>query len=106
MLRSRLPEIAAAIPQVMDEVEEAGAEMVARDAKARVHVRSGDLREAIHTDKQDEGTYVVAGNTEVFYGHMEELGTSHSAPHPFLVPALEENIEPIVRLAAVALRRL
>lgn len=106
MLTSRLPQIAASLPSRMKAVAEAGAEKIAEDAKARVHVDSGALRDAIHVDSQPEGVYVVAGDTDAFYGHLEEFGSSHSAPHPFLVPALEENVAGIERMAAGALKGL
>jgi HK97 gp10 family phage protein len=106
MLKSRIPQIIIEIALVADEIEEDGAELVTADAKARVPVRSGTLRDKIHAEKETEGTYVVAGDDDVWYGHLVEHGTSHSAPRPFLVPALEENRGEIVNRGAARLRRL
>ena len=74
-----------------------GADSVERDAKSRVPVATGKLRDAIHMDdEQDEGTYVIGGDTEAWYGHLVEYGTVRTSPRPFLVPALEENRAEIV----------
>lgn len=106
MLKSRLPKIVAGLAPAVREAAGTGADMIVQDAKGRVHVRSGDLRDAIHADEQPEGIYVLAGDTDTWHGHLEEHGTSHSAPHPFLVPAFEENADTIVKLVAGAVRRL
>jgi hypothetical protein len=49
---------------------------------------------------------VVAGDDDVFYGHMVEHGTTHSAPHPFRVPAAEEARDPVRNLFVASLRNL
>ena len=105
MLRSRIPAIAAELHGLVEAALVPGAKMVATAAKLRAPVESGDLREAIHVDVQPEGVYVVAGDNKVFYGHLVEWGTSHSAPEPFLVPALEANRKAVVKLAKEALKR-
>lgn len=106
MLKSRLPQIAVEIDIIIGEAVERGAETVKADARQRVPVQSGKLRDAIHVEPEDDGTYVVAGDEDVWYGHLVEHGTSHTAPRPFLVPALEENRDGIVTRARSALRRL
>jgi HK97 gp10 family phage protein len=105
MLKSRLPAIAAELHGLIEAALVPGAQIVAEQAKQRVPVESGDLRDAIHVDTQPEGVYVIAGNRNVFYGHMVEHGTSHSPPEPFLVPALEANQKTVVELAKQALKR-
>jgi HK97 gp10 family phage protein len=94
---NRIPEFAAALDALVAAAVAETAEKVATDAKARVAVRNGDLKEAIHTEATDEGVLVVAGgrtsnDRDVFYGHMVEHGTTHSGAEPFLVPALEQNL--------------
>lgn len=113
MLRSRLPQIAVEIQVVVEQALEFGAETVAEDARERVrpHRLTGRLEEAIHIDTQREGVYVVAGGKaeegdDVFWGHLLEHGTSHSAPHPFLVPALDDNRGDVVARVQASLRRL
>jgi HK97 gp10 family phage protein len=96
---------------VVDHAVDSGAERVVQSAKDRVPIRSGALRNAIHTeDERDprggQRTFVIAGNDDVFYGHLVEHGTTHVAPRPFLVPALEEHRADIVMAAAAAIRNL
>lgn len=90
MLRSRLTAIAAALDEQIDPAIHEIAVQAQADAKSRVPVDTGDLRDAIQVVKVEDGVYaVVAGNDDVFYGHMVENGTSHTPPRPFLIPAGE-----------------
>jgi HK97 gp10 family phage protein len=106
MLKSRIPRIAADLDRLMEDVEERGARAVVRDAKGRVPIRTKTLHDAIHKDKQPEGTYVLGGDGEAWYGHLVEYGTTHSSPKPFLVPALEENVARIIADGRRTLRNL
>lgn len=106
MLKSRLPQIAIEIEVLLDEAIEKGAEVVKRDAKVRVPVATGKLRNAIHVDPEDDGVYVIGGNDDAWYGHLVEHGTTRTPPRPFLVPALEENRDTVVGIARAALRSL
>lgn len=106
MLKNRLPQIIAEINPRVGVAVRQGVEAMELSAKARVHVDQGDLRDAIHIERQGMSFYVVAGNTDVFYGHMEEFGTSHSAPHPFMVPAFEEHRDRTVTAVRTALATL
>lgn len=97
MLESHLTEYANKLNTRLIEALGDGAELV----RARAAERAPDappfgkgLVEAIHVDDSQAPFLeyaVVAGDHKVFWGHLVELGTSHSAPHPFLVPALEES---------------
>jgi len=107
--RSRIPAIIAELQPLMESAIEPAAELIA----VRARVRAPDappigegLVSAIHTDTQPEGVYVVAGDDEHWYGHFLEFGTRHSAPHPFLIPALEESRAEAVALGREALRHL
>lgn len=105
VLESRIPEIVVDIGMKLDGVAEAGANLIESSAKEKVDVDTGLLRDRIHTEKEGKGKYaVVAGDEEAFYGHLLEDGTTHSAPHPFLIPALEEDKPEVLALAAAALR--
>lgn len=57
------------------------------DAKGRVHVITGHLRDSIHTEKRAVGRHAVVVGAH--YGAYEEYGTRHRPPHPFLRPAVE-----------------
>lgn len=107
MLKSRLPQIIAELPLRIDAIARAAAEAVEERAKNRVPVRSGKLRDAIHTERQALGEYmVIAGNTEAFYGHIVEHGGAHTPAQPFMVPAAEDVRPEIQTIAAAALRNL
>lgn len=78
------------------------AEAIEVGAKSRVPVDSGDLRNSIHTERIDDGYAVVAGDSDVFYGHIVEHGSTRTAPRPFLIPAAEavrDNLDDLVRAA-------
>jgi HK97 gp10 family phage protein len=105
--RSRLPQIAAQLQARIDTAVRAGAEAVSAQAKQRVPVESGALRDAIHVERGGVGEYtVVAGDREAFYGHLVEFGTVHTPPRPFLVPAAEASRDEITAAARTALRGL
>jgi HK97 gp10 family phage protein len=111
-LKSRIPTVIAELTPRVDAAARAGAELVEQSAKARAPDRppiGEGLVEAIHTEKDRIGSYcVVAGGgpDEVFWGHMQEFGTTRHGPQPFLVPALEEQRERVVGLVARSLRGL
>jgi HK97 gp10 family phage protein len=106
-LKSRFPEILVELrPRVSAAVKEA-AEVVQEAAQERVPVDDGDLYEAIHVERVGVGEYsVVAGNDDVFYGHIVEHGSTHSPAHPFMVPAAEASRFPAEALVTAALRGL
>jgi len=86
---SRISLFAARIDHEIDQGVEQLANEIAADAKDRVPVASGALRDSIHVEKTPDGVKVVAGNDKVFYGHLVEFGTVHSGARPFLIPAAE-----------------
>lgn len=110
-LKSRLPEIAAELrPRVSAAIKE-GAQAVATDAQDRVPVGPPDvhLRDNFHVTRLGPAEYEVSVGDRAggpFYAHMVEHGTSHAAPRPFLIPALEanrSNVEQLVRASLVSL---
>lgn len=104
--KNKLPEIIAELEPAVRAALVAGAQDVAEAAKTRVDVDTGKLFRAIHVELTDEGVEVIAGNHDVFYGHIVEHGGVNHPPHPFLVPALEENRERIIERVAAALRKV
>ena len=107
-LRSRLPGIVAELQPKVSAAVKKTAEAIAEEARQRVPVDEGDLRDAIHVQRTGPAAYaVVAGNGgDVFYGHMVEMGTTHSAPQPFLLPAAEAHLDDAVARVEAALRSL
>ena len=101
--KSRIPEINAGMAVKLDAALKAGAERIAQEAKNRVPVSSGKLRDAIHTEKAEDGYEVIAGSDEVFYGHIVEHGGAYVGARPFMIPALEELREQIIDNAQNAL---
>ena len=107
MLRSRFPQIAGELAARLDGATRAAAEIVERQAKSRVPVNTGRLRDAIHVEREGVGEYVVvAGDTEVFYAHIVEHGGAHTAARPFMVPAAEESKAEIDVIGRSALKDL
>lgn len=104
---SRFPQISREIRPHVATGTRRGAELVMEAAKGRVPVRTGALKNAIHIDFRGDADYaVVAGDRDVFYGHMVEHGTTRAPAHPFLVPALEERKAAITALVKAELGRL
>lgn len=100
-LYSRIPEIIGDLDPDAPELNAAlkeGAEAIAADARDRVPVDEGTLRDAIHVEAVDHGYSVVAGDDEAFYGHIVEFGGVRTTARPFLVPAGEARREDVLGL--------
>ena len=54
-------------------------------------VRTGNLRASIQTEPNGHGGVQVAPHTE--YAYFVEMGTSRSAPYPYMRPAYETTLE-------------
>jgi HK97 gp10 family phage protein len=104
--KSRIPKIAATLDARVTAAVRTSVEAVEQDAKSRVAVASGDLRDAIHTEMDGDSVSVIAGDDKVFYGHLVEHGTSRVPARPFLVPALEANRDHILASVNATLRSL
>ena len=105
--KNEFPKIVASLAPKVGGAVHAGAKVIEARAKATVPVDEGDLRDAIHTERDGRmGARVVAGNASVFYGHLVEHGGAHSAAQPFLVPAVESSKAEVVALVNAALRSL
>lgn len=103
---SRLPAIAAELLPRLEVAAGEAAELISQAAKERVPVDTGDLRDAIHVEHGDDGFEVIAGNSDVFYGHIVEHGGVHTPAQPFMIPALEQTRPLVYKLAKAALRGL
>lgn len=108
MPQNAIRDFTALMQKLVREAELAGAELIAEAAKERVPVDESaqtHLRDAIHVKETEDGVLVVAGDKTHWYGHLVEHGTSHSAPHPFLIPALEQEQGRVVGLISEAIRK-
>ena len=106
-LKSRFPEIEVRLAKGVSNAVKDGAEDIAESARQKVHVRSGELQNRIHVERQGAAEYaVVAGDSEAFYGHMLENGTDIAPPYPFLMPAAEENKHEIAVQVQLVLKSL
>ena len=84
------------------------AEIIANDAKSRCPVRSGNLKESIHTVPNKSGTrvYIVADATDkngVPYGKIVEF--SPKIQKPFVHPAIDEHKDEISSKVADAIKQ-
>jgi HK97 gp10 family phage protein len=105
MLTSRIPQIRRDLGPAVNDGLEVGADLVAGVARVRAPIETGSLKASIHVENaRGHGYLVVAGDRDVFYAHMVEHGTSHSAPQPFLVPALEQMRGEVLSRVRHALR--
>ena len=69
--------------------------VVERRAKLIVVVRTGTLKRSLTHEVEDN---VVRIGTNIEYGPFVELGTSKMSARPYLVPALMESQEEIVKI--------
>lgn len=81
--------------ELNDLVSEA-AEIVFREADARVPIKSGDARDSlrIETGRNKQGLFyanVTVGGGDTFYITFYELGTSRQPPRPFMRPSLDSS---------------
>lgn len=103
--QSRIPYVMTLIEHQVDQVVERVADRIVEEAQARVPQESGRLHDAIHKEHRGVGEYaVLAGDDEVFWGHMVEFGTVKANAHPFLVPAAEAASQEINSIGARTMR--
>lgn len=108
----------AVSPQARERSLLAGAEIVADEARRLVPTLTGNLRDSIIISFQGgaigsrasgvnsssvsmrrffTSVYIGPSYGRGFYGHMVEFGTSHSSPHPFMRPALDNTRDEVRR---------
>src|SRR5512138_302462 len=91
---SALDAMAAGLPAKASQAVMKTAAAIEADAKDEAPVDTGALRNSIHTEKEDELTAVVSDGVE--YGIYQELGTRKMAAQPFLIPAVERNVDTLI----------
>lgn len=85
---NRFPEIAAALPDKTKAVVAKAAFDIEAQAKNRVPVDTGALKNSITTDFENDGlTAVVAPHME--YAAFVEYGTRRMSAQPYMTPAAE-----------------
>lgn len=99
---NRLPEMSAQLRERTSQLVRKTAFDVEARAKAIVPVRTGNLKNSIQTDFENDLTAVVG--TAVEYAPYVEFGTSKRPPRPYLAPAAEA-VRPAFIAAAKELLR-
>lgn len=92
---------------VLEEAAEEGAKIALAEAKRRVPVKTGNLRDNLEItkvksrtpDKLKKTVFVKVGfNKKAFYGTFVELGTRFIKAKPFLRPAIDQNRNSIAQV--------
>lgn len=85
------------IQTILSQAVSQGAAVVERDAKQRVRVKTGRLRNSIREMEHKTTSTRVESQigTDVEYGPANEFGSRHMSAQPFLRPALDENQDEI-----------
>ena len=97
-------ELIKKVNTIADSVAKKGADLVLKDAKRFVPIKSGTLKSEIELKrgKFKDGDYFVQaqgpGNYKKFYATFVELGTHNTKKKPFLRPALNRNKSRIQRM--------
>lgn len=79
---------------------ELGGQMIVKEAKTRVHVVTGKLRDSIDYNTDDYKLNVYASAKHAIY---EEYGTKYRPPHPFLEVSIEVTKNDIIKIMKSAL---
>jgi HK97 gp10 family phage protein len=100
----------AVSPQAREKSLMAGALIIQAEAQRLAPVLTGNLRDsiiisfdgglnssAVSQRRFFTAVYIGPSRGKGFYGHMVEFGTSHSAPHPFMRPALDNTRDDVKR---------
>jgi len=84
----RFPEIAAALPEKASQVVRKASFDIEGQAKNRVPVDTGALKNSISTEFEDNGlTGIIAPHME--YATFVEFGTKRMSAQPYMTPAAE-----------------
>lgn len=110
-LKSRLPEIAGALPLRVGAAIHSGTEQIASDAAARVEEqglhRTGELHDSIQAREGNAKTFGhVYGIWMAWYGIFAEFGTTYEPARPFLIPAAEAGKDNLVEEVRTVLEEL
>jgi len=101
-LQSKFKSLDSELQNALSEAVSAGAAVVERDAKIRVHVLTGNLQRSIKEIKKIESSGKVESQvgTDVVYGAPVEYR------YPYLRPALDENEAQIERAIETKLKMI
>lgn len=90
---SHVPEVNSAVEAAFSRSAEIIGGMAESYAKGLAPVDTGNLRNSITHDQEDNGHTVVVG-TNVKYAPYQELGApnAHVPAHPYLRPAFENHL--------------
>lgn len=86
-----------------------GAIMLRDAAKGLAPVKTGRLRDAIfasYGDRAKPDVLVGVNYKKAPHAHLVEYGTSHSAPHPYMRPAIRTVRNAVVSTIAEGLRQV
>ena len=101
-LQSKFKSLDSELQNALSEAVSAGAAVVERDAKIRVHVLTGNLQRSIKEIKKIES----AGKVESQVGTDVVYGPSVEYRYPYLRPALDENEAQIERAIETKLKMI
>ena len=105
-LKSNLLTISAEIRPLVDDACADSAQAMAEDARGRVPVDSGRLRDSIRAEKTGELEHrTAAGDNKAFYARFVEFGTRNAGARPYMIPAFEAEKAVTEARVANALRR-
>ncbi len=112
VITNRLGVMQTTLRSKAGDASEATANAIVTDAKRRVHVITGALRESIAARKEGigyvvEATMPYAAREEYGFNGSDSLGrVYHQAPHPYLTPAAEAQRAPYLDRLRKALQDL
>lgn len=108
-LLERLNQISYDIAADLETAAKAGAKSIRDEAKSRVPVKTGTLRDSITmetVEKDEDGVTIRIGpGKEGFYGLFLELGTSKMPARPWLVPAVKGKQQEALKAVEDALKK-
>lgn len=87
VVTNHLPQIADALPSLIEQVVKKAALDISAQAKVKAPVDTGALRASITAEPEDAETWVVYSDKD--YSVFVEFGTIHMAPEPYMRPAVD-----------------
>lgn len=85
LTNNKLPGLSATLQNAVASLIEQAAQTTALEARQRVPVDTGRLKEGIRVEQQ--GKFAWRVTSKKFYGRFHEYGTVKMAAHPFMTPA-------------------
>lgn len=91
VISDKLPDLLAAMPEAVALIVQHAAEAMTAAAQGNAPVRTGYLRDHIHTEMTGEAEATIT--SEAPYSGFVENGTSRMGAQPFFTPAVEANTQ-------------